>query len=583
MLHVPDVKQGTKANHSFSVLALRRERASESASASKAQYTRAMRAMTNASIADLTDPNTQIALEHLHPAPIQPITAVEARDLPPSPEVDESTVLGAVRRMNPNAAAGPDHMSPWLLQLLVNSEVSPEAGVTGLSALTRLVARLASGNIPDQSLPLLAAAILLPICPKPNKIRPIAIGQALRRLVTKALLPKALGDTRSFLAPQQLANVIPSAMDAIVHDARLLLRRHGNDPNYVMVTIDAKNSFNACSRQTILDTLPNRAPSLARFTNAVYAKTTPLLVLPSHPPVLLRSREGTQQGDPANMLLFSLTVQPLIRRISQTCNLELNRWYADDGLLIGRIAEVKRALQILRDEGPAHNFYMHVGKTKSYWPTIDTNLLSHITEEIPIDVISDGGVDILGAPVGSRNYMEVKLQQKLDACNQALADIADLPDARIKFHLHWICGSACKVQQLFRLVPPDVSLPYAEQFDKDQMAAYSRLNNVELTPSAIAQIRLPFRKGGHGFTPIAPLLHVSYSTSLIDSAPMREPHPQHPSIDRYIQKARSYLKIFVRNLSAQIQLPGFALIQNLTGDLGHFEPQALAARPERTH
>ena len=73
------------------------------------------------------------------------------------------------------------------------------------------------------------------------------------------------------------------------------------------------------------------------------------------------------------MLLFSLTVQPLIRRISQTCNLELNRWYADDGLLIGRIAEVKRALQILRDEGPAHNFYMHVGKTKSYWPTIDTN------------------------------------------------------------------------------------------------------------------------------------------------------------------------------------------------------------------
>ena len=120
--------------------------------------------------------------------------------------------------MNPNAAAGPDHMSPRLLHLLVNSEVSPKAGVTGLSALTRLVARLASGNIPDQSLPLLAAATLLPICPKPNKIRPIAIGQALRRLVTKAPLPKALGETRSFLAPQQLANGIPSAMDAIVHD-----------------------------------------------------------------------------------------------------------------------------------------------------------------------------------------------------------------------------------------------------------------------------------------------------------------------------------------------------------------------------
>ena len=115
------------------------------------------------------------------------------------------------------------------------------------------------------------------------------------------------------------------------------------------------------------------------------------------------------------------------------------------------------------------------------------------------------------------------------------------------------------------------------------MAAYSRLNNVNLTPSAIAQIRLPFRKGGHGFNPIAPLLHASYSASLMDSAPMRVPHPQHLSIDRYIQKARSFLKIFVRNLSAQIQPLGFALRQNLPDGLGHLETQALATRPERTH
>ena len=58
--------------------------------------------------------------------------------------------------------------------------------------------------------------------------------------------------------------------------------------------------------------------------------------------------------------------------------------------------------------------------------------------------------------------MEVKLQQKLDACNQALADIADLPDARIMFHLNRMCGSACKAQHLFRLVPPEISLLYAE-------------------------------------------------------------------------------------------------------------------------
>ena len=47
--------------------------------------------------------------------------------------------------------------------------------------------------------------------------------------------------------------------------------------------------------------------------------------------------------------------------------------------------------------------------------------------------------------------------------------------------------------------------------------------------------------------------------------------------------ARSTLKIFVRNLPEQSQPRGFALRQNLPDGLCHFEPQALAERPERTH
>jgi hypothetical protein len=37
-----------------------------------------------------------------------------------------------------------------------------------------------------------------------------------------------------------------------------------------------------------------------------------------------RIQEGAQQGDPAAMLLFSLAIQPLLRQISNTCDLELN-------------------------------------------------------------------------------------------------------------------------------------------------------------------------------------------------------------------------------------------------------------------
>ena len=69
-----------------------------------------MRAMTDSPIADLTDPNTLVALENLHPAPTQPIKAIDTIDFPPAPEVDEPSVLRAVKRMNLNAAAGPEQM-----------------------------------------------------------------------------------------------------------------------------------------------------------------------------------------------------------------------------------------------------------------------------------------------------------------------------------------------------------------------------------------------------------------------------------------------------------------------------------------
>ena len=231
--------------------------------ASQAQYTRAMRALTKAPIADLNDQHTHTQLRALHPRPPQPIEPIRDRDLPPTPELDEDAVLRAVKRMNPNAAAGPDRMPPRLLHLLVTSEVSPEAGLTGLSVLTRLVCRIVRVQIPDQSLPLLAAATLLLIRPRPDKIRPIAIGQVLRRLVTKVLLPAAISDSKEYLAPQQLANGILSAMDAVVHDARMLMKRHGQDSDFVMVPIDGRNAFNSCSRQQMLDALPTRCEAVA--------------------------------------------------------------------------------------------------------------------------------------------------------------------------------------------------------------------------------------------------------------------------------------------------------------------------------
>lgn len=135
-------------------------------------------------------------------------------------------------------------MLPRLLHLLATASINPHAGDTGLSALTSVVRRLTQSNPSQSILPLFAAVTPLPIRQRPEKIHPMAIGQALRRLVTRALLPAELLNSAEFSVPEQLANGAGAGLDEIVHGVQMLAERYGHRRDVVRVSINAKNTFN---------------------------------------------------------------------------------------------------------------------------------------------------------------------------------------------------------------------------------------------------------------------------------------------------------------------------------------------------
>lgn len=244
--------------------------------------------------------------------------------------------------------AGPDRLSPRFLRLLARTSISPENGVSGLSADTCLVRRLAQGDLPEQTVPLLAASTNSLLQPFADKIWPIAVRRALRPLVTKVLFPTTIEDTRDRLLPEQLTNAIPSGTDAIVHDCRMQIKCHGPRTTYIIVSVDDRNAFNTFSLGEMFVRLPVQTPSLAQFINLIYGRTKPDVVLPSSARRILSTQDGTQQGDPASMLFFSLNLQSLVRRLNQECCLDLNRWNDEGGTLVGPTAEFAKALRILR-------------------------------------------------------------------------------------------------------------------------------------------------------------------------------------------------------------------------------------------
>ena len=432
--------------------------------------------------------------------------------------------------MDATSSAGADYMPVRLLRLVAAAEHTPNAGQSGLDVLTRVCTDLINADVPASIVPLLSAARLIPLDKGGNKIRPIAIGGVLRRLVTKIGIADDVPRNVPYLLPQQVSSGVRSGGAAMFHTARDIMRRRGRDTNLVMVSIDASNAFNRFSRQQMLNLLPTRCPSLARFINMMYGHEPPALMYGHY---RLSSREGAQQGDPASMLLFSLVIQPILRALSLECpDLLLNIFYADDGTLIGTPETVARALAIIEREGPAVGYFIEPAKSKIFWPSMSLPrlqplLTAYPTLQIqgtPTGEISTGptdGIVIFGAPLGSPAYIRHFLDTKMAALGRVLDDISAIPDPRLAFHLQRSTAGICRFTHLARLLPADVLGPTAVEFDTRQRALFTLTTGIALSAAAQRQATLPLRHGGLGLTPLRLIAPIAYAASTIDTAPLR--------------------------------------------------------------
>ena len=202
-----------------------------------------------------------------------------------------------------------------------------------------MVGLLAQGQACPEAACALAGACLVAV-PKPKGgIRPIAIGELLRRLTGKCLMTQVRTAAREHLFPEQVGLAVPSGAEAVVHTVRAWLARHSGSTQKVLVKLDFENAFNTLSRQQVLGTVTHPFPELARWVSWCYSRETWLQFGQS----TLRSAAGVQQGDPLGPLLFATALQPLAQELRQT-SLDLSVFYLDDGVLAGDLPTVAAAL-----------------------------------------------------------------------------------------------------------------------------------------------------------------------------------------------------------------------------------------------
>ena len=191
------------------------------------------------------------ALEALHPDGPLPLER-PLQDLPLPPEIAADLVARSLRAFPAETAPGPSGLRVQHLR-----EACVVGGQDTLPAqLASVVQLLAQGRAPAFVAPCWPVQVWS-LLPKPaGGVRPIAVGEILRRLTGKCLMTLVKDEARAHFWPAQVGVAVKNGTDKAVHAVRAWVNRHAGSSQKVLVKLDFRNAFNCVSSKHALTSLP---------------------------------------------------------------------------------------------------------------------------------------------------------------------------------------------------------------------------------------------------------------------------------------------------------------------------------------
>lgn len=460
--------------------------------AGEGEFARACTALvSDPPVARSTEVEAQLRAKHPRAAPPR----LSESSQPPAdsaPEIGVEAVEAAMRGFRRSSAPGPSGLRPDHLREALGTAHADEVA----THMTSLVNLLASGRGLPAMAPFLAGASLHAL-PKPdNGVRPIAVGETLRRLVGKCLAAELKGQAREALFPRQLGVAVSHATEVAVHVVRDWSERYASDPTRVLIKLDIKNAFNTLSRTQMLEATRARLPAASAWAEYCYRS-------PSHlffEGTTIMSETGVQQGDPLGPLLFSLGMQSALENAAAAApDSDLIFGYLDDVCLAGRAPCVAEALRAFLDTAENACLIVDDGKCEII-PSAGARSQVDPGGLLPRAKFNDRcGFSFLGAPVGGpefcRQYIEEKRVSRTQGCLDALAEMGD---AQVALTLLRQCASYGKLVYAARSTPPALHLPALRSFDDAVRDCFGRLSGLTLPPHAWRQAALGIHLGGLG-------------------------------------------------------------------------------------
>ena len=200
----------------------------------------------------------------------------------------------------------------------------------------------------------------------------------------------------------------------------------------------------------------------------------------------------------------------------------------DDGTSIGTAAEVGQVVDILLREGPARGLFLSTRNTVRAPSKPKTTAWSRLGEadeqgelnERGVILLEEPGVILLGAPIGSEDFVRRALQAKKEKVAEISFLLPHLQDPHTEFALLRSCLALPKLMFSLRTVSTTEHQDILKEFDQVTREGLTRILGTPIPDQQWNQAKLPVAMGGLGLRAAEDHAAAAFSTSFLSSRPL---------------------------------------------------------------
>ena len=259
-------------------------------------------------------------------------------------------------------------------------------------AVAAIGRRICSRFVDPKGLSALVACRLIALDKCPG-IRPIGIGETVHRIIGKTISAVVREDIQDSTGPLQVCAGHLSGCEAAVHSMRQVFEALNT---HAVILVDASNAQSSRN-------IHNLCPALSKVLVNTYREDIQLFIKGE----VILSQEGTTQGDPLAMAMYTITITPLINRLESTGIKQV--WYADDATAGG---DLTCWWDRISEMGPEYGYYPNASNTWIIIKEANFEEATTLFQGTGVSITVEGKRH-LGAAIGDSTFVESYIQLKV--------------------------------------------------------------------------------------------------------------------------------------------------------------------------